>query len=203
MSKPVKDLVTQEYRRRYADLDSAFVVSVIGLDAISANRLRGELRARKIRLQVVKNSLARRAFADGPLASLGSSLDGPCALVTGGESIIDAAKALVEFKKKYPKIELRVGVMAGDPELIPVDKLATMRTRTEVLGDLAMLIASPGRRLAGCLAGPAGRIAGCLKAIADKPAPVPVEAVPVEAAPVEAAPAEAAPAETGPAETSA
>ena len=31
-----------------------------------------------------------------------------------------------------------------------------------------MLIASPGRRLAGCLDAPGGKIAGCLKAIADK-----------------------------------
>lgn len=70
MGKPTKDLITREYTGRYAELADACVVSVIGLDAISANKLRGELRSRRISLHVVKNSLARRALAGGPLAPL-------------------------------------------------------------------------------------------------------------------------------------
>lgn len=168
MSKPVKDLLTQEYQSRYGDLDSACVVSVIGLDAIATNLFRGELGKRNMRLQVVKNSLARRAFSDGALSPLGNALDGPCALVTGGESAIEIAKALVELQKAYPKIELKYGIVGGEPEVLSVDQIAKMRSRVEMLGEVAMLIASPGRRLAGCLAGPGGRIAGCLKAMADK-----------------------------------
>src|SRR5687767_9337788 len=99
MSKPVKDLITQEYKNRYEGQDSACVISVIGLDAIATNKLRGDLKKKNIRFQVVKNSLARRAFADGGLAPLARALQGPCALVTGGESIIDVAKTLIESKK--------------------------------------------------------------------------------------------------------
>jgi large subunit ribosomal protein L10 len=168
MSKPVKDLITKEYQDRYGTLDSACVVSVIGLDGVTANKLRGELATKKIRLQVVKNSLARRAFSEGPLAPLGASLDGPCALVTGGESIIDVAKALIELKRTYPLVELKVGMLAGDPELLSVEQLAKMKSRNELLGEIAMLISSPGRRLAGCLQSPGGKIAGCLKALIEK-----------------------------------
>jgi large subunit ribosomal protein L10 len=168
MSKPVKDLVTNEYKSRYADLDSACVVSVIGLDAISTNRLRGELRGKNIELHVVKNSLARRAFTGGPLEPLGKAMTGPCAVVTGGASIIDVAKLLLEAKRTYPQIELKLGIVAGDPELIDVERMAAMKSRTELLGDVAMLIGSTGRRLAGCLVGPGGRIAGCVKAIVEK-----------------------------------
>ncbi len=168
MSKPVKDLLTQEYQSRYGGLDSACVVSVIGLDAIATNLFRGELGKRRMRLQVVKNSLARRAFSEGALAPLGSALDGPCALVTGGESAIEIAKALVELQKTYPKIELKYGIVGGEPDVLSVDQIAKMRSRVEMIGEVAMLIASPGRRLAGCLAGPGGRIAGCIKTIADK-----------------------------------
>ncbi len=168
MSKPVKDLITKEYLDRYGKLDSACVVSVIGLDAISTNKLRGELAARKIRLQVVKNSLARRAFAETALGPLGQALDGPCALVTGGESIIDVAKLLLETKKTYPNIELKFGILSGDKDLLTIEKLAAMRSRQELLGEIAMLILSPGARLAGAIQSPAGRIAGCIKTIADK-----------------------------------
>jgi len=168
MSKPVKDLVTQEYKKRYGELDSACVVSVIGLDAISTNRFRRELRERNMRLQVVKNSLARRAFDGTALAPLGKGLEGPCALVTGGQSVIDVAKVLVEAKAKYPQIELRVGIIGGDSELLPIEELAKMKSRDELIAEVAMLIASTGRRLAGAVASPAGKIAGCVKAIADK-----------------------------------
>jgi large subunit ribosomal protein L10 len=116
----------------------------------------------------VKNSLAKRAFSDGPLAPLAPALSGPCALVTGGSSVIDVAKTLVELKKTYPKIELRQGVLGGEVELIDLERLAMMKSRAELAGEVAMLIISPGRKIAGCLAGPAGKIAGCLKAIADK-----------------------------------
>lgn len=168
MSKPVKNLVTEEYKDKFGELDSACVVSVIGLDGVSANRLRRELHAKKIKLQVVTNSLARRAFSESRLAPLGKGLTGPCAIVTGGESIIDVAKALVETKAKYPQIELKLGIVGGDAELIPVDQMAKMKSRQELIAEVAMLLASPGRRLAGSIGSPAGRIAGCVKAIVEK-----------------------------------
>jgi large subunit ribosomal protein L10 len=168
MSKPIKDLMTKDYQQRYGEVSSACVVSVIGLDAISTNKLRGELRKRQLRLQVVKNSLARRAFDNSPLSPLRGALEGPCALVTGSGSAIDIAKALVDIKKTYPKVELRVGILDGDPELIDVEMLSRMKGRMELLGEVASILRAPGSRLAGCLAGPAGRIAGCLKAMVEK-----------------------------------
>ena len=168
MSKPVKDLITQEYESRYSGVASACVVNVIGLDAISTNRLRNELNAKKIRLQVVRNSLVRRALEKEPLGLLVSTLEGPCALVTGGDSMIDVAKTLVGLKKTYPKLELKIGMVDGEPDLIDVEKMAKLKTRVEVLGEVGMLMMSPARRLAGCINAPGGKIAGCLKAIADK-----------------------------------
>jgi large subunit ribosomal protein L10 len=168
MSKPVKDIITQEYEALYNEVNSACVVNVIGLDAISTNKLRNELKAKKIRMQVVRNSLARRALERAPLGPLTSALDGPCALVTGGESVIDVAKTLVGLKKAYPKLELKIGMVEGDPDLLEVERMAKLKSRIETLGEVAMLIMSPARRLAGCINAPGGKIAGCLKAIADK-----------------------------------
>jgi large subunit ribosomal protein L10 len=168
MSKPVKDIITKEYKSRYGEQDSACLVNVVGMDAITTNRLRGELKKKNIRIQIVKNSLARRAFLDTALAPLAKALEGPCALVTGGESVIDIAKTLMETKQRYPKLELKQGVLPGDEEPLAIEQLAKMKSRVELLGEIAMLLTSPGRRLAGCFAGPGGRIAGCVKAIADK-----------------------------------
>ena len=168
MSKPVKNVMTQEYVGRYGQLGNACVVSVIGLDAVSTNQLRGELFRKNLELHVVKNSLARRAFAGTAMEPLGQALEGPCALVTGEGSAIDLAKTLVDLQKNYPKVELKIGILDGDAELIDVAQLAKMKGRQELLADLAGMIHGPAAKLAGCLVGPGGRLAGCFKAIAEK-----------------------------------
>jgi large subunit ribosomal protein L10 len=168
MSKAVKDLITKEYGDRYSGFESACVVSVIGLDANSNNLFRDELHKKDVQVNVVKNSLARRALADHALAPLVNDLEGPCALVVGGDSVIDVAKMLVKLKKTFPKVELKQAIIEGDPDLLTVEKLAEMKGKDELLGDIAMLVSSPGRSIAGCLQSPAGKIAGCLKAIADE-----------------------------------
>ena len=95
MSKPVKDLISSTLKSRYEGVQDVCVVDLTGLDVQRTQRLREDLRSKSMRLQVVKNSMARRAFADGPLAPLGERLKGPCALVTGGDSIVEVAKVLV------------------------------------------------------------------------------------------------------------
>lgn len=170
MSKAVKALMTDQLRDRYAGLNSACVVELTGLDVQAQEKLRRNLRGKSARLEVVKNSLARRAFQGGPLDPLGASLTGPCAVVTSSGSLIDVAKLLVEAAKEFKKLKLKQGVLDGDPMLLSVEAIAKMRGRLEILGELAMLISSSGRALAGCLRSPQAKIAGCLKAIAEKAA---------------------------------
>jgi len=176
MSKPIKDLVTKELVAKYKGVDSACVVDLTGLDSISTHKFRGGLRKKKIQLHVVKNRMARRAFDGGPLAPLGKYLQGPCALATGGDSIVDVAKELVALAKNVPAIKLKKAIVEGDADLVDVDVLAKWKSRAETQGEVAMLTASPGRRLAGCIGGPAARIAGCVKAIVEKAQPEGAEA---------------------------
>ncbi len=168
MSKPVKDMIIRELSARFAGVSSACVVDLTGIDAMATHKLRGGLRAKGIRLQVVKNRMARRAFSGGPLQPVGDVLDGPCALATGGDSIVDVAKTLVQLAKDFPALKLRTAVVDGDKDLVDVNTLAKWKSRKETLAEIAMLLSSPGRRIAGCLAGPGGRIAGCLKAMIEK-----------------------------------
>ena len=168
MSRFVKELMTTVLKDRYAGVDSACVVDLTGLDVQTTEKVRGALREKGARLQVVKNSLACQAFADGPLGPLGAALEGPCALVVSEQSIIDAAKALAELAKEYEALTLKQAMVDGDPNLLSVAEVAKMQSKSELLGELALLLISPARRIAGCLAGPQAKVAGCLKAIADK-----------------------------------
>ena len=162
--------MTEQLRERYAGMSSACVVELTGLDVQSQEKLRRNLRAKSARLEVVKNSLARRAFQGGPLDPLGPTLVGPCAVVSSSGSLIEVAKLLVEAAKDFKKLKLKQGILDGDPTPLTVEAISRMRGRLEILGELAMLIRSPGRAVAGCLQSPQAKIAGCLKAMIDKAA---------------------------------
>jgi large subunit ribosomal protein L10 len=170
MSKSVKDMLTSEIQARCEGVESACIVDISRLDAINANEMRGELKKEEIHMHVVKNSLARRAFAGGPLEPLAKTMEGPCAIVYGAPAATDIAKILAEWAKKTKTIELKQGIMDGDAELLTVDELSKMKGRLELLGDIAMLTIAPARNLASALVGAGGQIAGCLKTIADKDA---------------------------------
>lgn len=168
MSKPVKDLMTSEIRTQYEGIDSVCVIDISGLDAINTNLMRGELKKQNIRMQIVKNSIARRALAGSVLEPLAKSLSGPCALVYGEPAITDIAKELAKWAKDHKTIKLKTGIMEGDPDLLDVKALSLMKGRTELVGEIGMLVSSPGSNLAAQLGGPAGKIAGCLKAMIEE-----------------------------------
>ncbi|HNQ22786.1 MAG TPA: 50S ribosomal protein L10 [Phycisphaerae bacterium] len=168
MSRYVKELMTQALRERYASAESACVVELTGMNVQATERLRRQLRQVGARVHVVKNSMARRALAEGPLAALGEALEGPCALVTAEGSIIEVAKTLIAAAKEFEKLRLKGAVVEGDPTVLQVEDVARMRSRTETIGEVLMLILSPGRAVAGCIGGAQARLAGCLKAMADK-----------------------------------
>ena len=170
MSKTIKAMIAAEYQERFAGVDSVCVVDLSGLKVHEQETLRASLREKSARLEVVKNSLIRRAFRQGPLEPLGEVLDGPCALVTSTDSLIDAAKILVEAAKQFDSLELKHAILEGDPELLNVADVAKRKSRLELIGELAMLIAGPGRALVGCLGSPQSKIAGCLKAMIEKAA---------------------------------
>ncbi len=167
MSKQLKTLITESLQSRFEGVDEACVVDVTGLSVEHTMAVRNTLSTKEMRLMVVKNSLARRAFVGGPLAPLGRDLRGPCAFVTGSGSVIDVAREMVDLAKTYPAITLKRGILSGDSEVTEVAALAKLKGKAELMGEIACLLASPGRAIAGCLSSPAGKIAGCLKAMAD------------------------------------
>jgi large subunit ribosomal protein L10 len=170
MSKTVKDLVSREIKHRFEGVNSAFVVDLTGLDVKQQEKVRRMLGGRRARLQVVKNSLARRAFAGGALEPLGAALQGPCALVTSADSLVEAAKVLVEAVKEFANLKLKQAIYEGDPDLLTVEQLSKLKTRRDLVGEIAMLVSSPGRAVAGCLSSPQAKIAGCVKAMIEKAA---------------------------------
>lgn len=169
MSKRVKGLIVDELRSRYAELDSAVWVEFVGCDGNTNNEFRRELREKELRLEIVKNALFRRAVVDGPLATLGDSLDGPAAIVTGGESAIDAAKVIDEWLSKIGGMKLRGAVLEGEYlDESRVAGLAKMPTKRDMQARIAGIIRAPGANLAAAALAGGGNIAACIKTIIGK-----------------------------------
>ena len=66
--------------------------------------MRGALKQKGIRLTVVRNALAKRAFVSSRWRRRPILIDGPCAMVYGGDSIVDVAKETTEWNKKIPRL---------------------------------------------------------------------------------------------------
>lgn len=168
MSRFVKELIVDELRRRYGSTDSALVVSLIGMNGNTNHAFRARLREMQAEVHVVPNRLARRAFAETPLAPLGQALEGPCALVTGGPSIVDVAKELVKLREEFPQLELKRGMIEGDPDLMEVERIAKLRSKAEIQSEVAAIVRAPAGRISGAVRSAAGRIAGCIQAIVER-----------------------------------
>jgi large subunit ribosomal protein L10 len=169
MSRLVKDLITKELRSRYGQLDSALWLEVVGVDGVTTNQLRGELRTKQMRLEVVKNSLFKRAIGDGPLKPLADALAGPATIVTGGDSLIDVAKLIEQWLPKAKGIKLKGAVLEGEwLDEARVAGLAKMPTKGDLQARVAAIILSPGANLAAAINAPGANLAGCLKALIER-----------------------------------
>ncbi|MFA5863623.1 MAG: 50S ribosomal protein L10 [Phycisphaerae bacterium] len=169
MSKPIKDIVTKEINSRFGHLESILVVNPIGLNAKDSNKLRIDLRKKKIEMEVVKNSLAQRAFAGTKLELVAKLFEGSCALVTGGDSIVEVAREITGWLKKVPALKVRGAVVEGQLlDANGVQVLSKMPSRPELQGQIIMLAKSPGARIASQIAAPASKVAGCIKALVEK-----------------------------------
>jgi large subunit ribosomal protein L10 len=207
MSKYVKNLVTDDIKRRLQNVNDALLVNMIGMNSSSTYALRKELRAQKINILVVKNSMAARATAGSPLASLFDGVGGSAAICWGSEDIVALAKSITTILKseKFPAFQPRGGVMDG--EQISADQIAEVAkwpSRGEQLSRLVGQILSVGARLNSQLIAVGGALAS---QIAEKAKGGEEEAAAVETAAetvseiappaegaVAAAPAEATPA---------
>ncbi len=172
MSKPVKEMIARDLAVRYAEQDNAIWVEIVGVDGITTNDFRRDLRAHDMRLEVVKTSLLRRACAAGPLAPLARALEGPAALVTGGESAVEVSKLLDGWKPKLLRGQgLRVRGAVLDGEYLDEERaqgLSRMASRTDMLAKLVTIIITPGSELVSVALASGRDVAGMLKTMIDK-----------------------------------
>jgi large subunit ribosomal protein L10 len=179
MSKYVKELMMDQLK---SDLDgnrSLLIVDLKDLDAIAEHGFRRDLRKKSIRLRVLKNSLARRVFSDMGMDGLSKYLEGPSAVVWGGEGPSELAKEITTQFKALKKPQIKGGAVDGvvvGPE--QVDDITKLPSREVLIGQVLSLVLGPAQQVLSMLTSPASTVIGQLEALAKRQA----EAEPPEAA---------------------
>jgi large subunit ribosomal protein L10 len=169
MSKPIKQLVRKELLKRLDGADSLAIVGFTGVNAITNNIVRNRLAEKKIRLMVVKNSLARQAFKEMGIADAGNLLEGPCAVAFGADSVVEVVRELLEINKDTPSLVVKGAYMEGT--VFPTDQVEALSkypTRSEAIAKVVACVVGPASKLAGVLKSPSGKLASILKTIEDK-----------------------------------
>lgn len=182
MSKKVKAFELDTLRKAFAGVKDYVLVEPLKVDSAADYEFRKNLRAKKIRCQMVKNSLAKKVLAEN-----GVNVDGHWERTTllcwGGANVKELSKTVKEqvaASRKDPKAPEKLKIKTGvaDGQLVPIDVMETLPTREEAIADLLNAILSPGGTLANLLTSPASNLAGILKAIEEK---APGEAAPAAA----------------------
>jgi len=187
MSKIIKQMEIETLRKNFDGVRDLVMLNVVGLDAISDNQLRLSLRKKGIRMQVVKNTLARRVFGDMGF-DVKSSWDGATTVVWGGTSIAGLSKEVDAFAKKHEKF-IKVKTAIADGEELTFAAALKRPTREEAIGQILALALGAGSRLVAAIVGPGSQLASQLKTITERKeeeAPAASAAAPAPAAPVEA-----------------
>ena len=195
--RPEKVAVVEEVKSRLSDADAAVLTDYRGIDVPGMATLRTALREAGAEYQIYKNTLVRFAARDLGL-EIEEMLVGPTAIAfirrdSDGDPVL-MAKALREFAKTNPNLEVKGGLLGDRPlTAADVDQLAQLAPREELLSRLAYGLAAPMVQFAGLLQALPRNFAYGLKALIDEQGGVPVAAEPEpESATVEDAPADEA-----------
>jgi large subunit ribosomal protein L10 len=200
MSKYVKELMMDQLRTDLGDNKSLLILDLKDLDAQGEYQLRRDLRKKSIHLRVLKNTLARRVFADLGMDGLSQFLVGASAAAWGGEGIAELAKEISKQVKALKKPEIKGGavdgVVVGPGQVEDITKLPS---REVLIGQVLTILLSPAREALGLVTSPASTLIGQLEAFIEKnqapggaesaDEPAPGEAPPAEPPATEAPPA--------------
>src|SRR5262245_42896655 len=175
MSKIVKQLQMDALKQSFKGVKNMVVLSSTKISGTAENQLRLALRRKNIRLQQVKNSLARKVFTD-----LGIELKdvwGGCTVFAWGpESVKELSKGLEgSFKdasKKDPKFGEKVTVKTAiaEGQQVTFEQALKMPTRLEAIGEIVGSVLRPGSTLSALVMGPGGQVASQIESKTREPA---------------------------------
>ena len=172
MTREEKDQFINELAEKIENSGVFYITDTAGLNADKAVRLRRSCFQSDVQLEVVKNTLLRKAFdkIEGKdYSELYETLAGPTAIMFS-EVGNAPARLIKEFRKKADKPLVKAAyieetVYLGDETL---EALTQIKSREELIGDIVGLLQSPMKNLLGALQSGGQTLSGLVKALEER-----------------------------------
>jgi len=127
---------------------SLVIADARGVDVNDMNALRTKARAENVQLRVIRNTLAKRAFAETDYACIEDVLVGPSLFAFSMEDPGAAARLFKDFAKGNDSFDVKAlsvsGQLLGKDQ---IDVLANLPTLKQALGMLANVTLAPVTKL--------------------------------------------------------
>jgi large subunit ribosomal protein L10 len=198
MKREQKAQVVDEIAAQIADSEAIYAADYRGLSVPQAAALRARLREADATFRIVKNTLTLRAAEKAGAEPVKALIEGPTAFTFVRGDPARAAKALDSFARQEQVLDVRGGVMAGEP--ITADafrQLARLPGRDQLNAQIAWVVAAP---LTGLVRGLGSLLSGLAVALGQlrdtRRAEEPAEEEPAEEEPAEERTDELAPQES-------
>jgi len=169
LSRSEKEALVQEVNAVASDALSLVGAEYRGITAEALRELRKQAHESGVYLRVIKNTLARRAFAGTDFECVSEALTGPMLLAFAHGDPGSAARVVKEFAKKNVKLDVKL--VSGGVQLLPgsdIERLASLPTRDQALGMLAGVIQAPISKFVRTLAEPTAKLARVIAAVRDQ-----------------------------------
>lgn len=171
MKKEDKLQIIESLTEKLKAGDIFYLTDTSELDVETVNKLRRLCFRRAVTLQVVKNTLLKKAMESSgkDFEPLYEALKGPTSIMFADTGNVPA-RLIKEFRKTSPKpivkgAYIQEAYFIGDDQL---DTLANLKSKEELLGDLIGLLQSPARNVVSALQSGGGILAGVVKTLSER-----------------------------------
>lgn len=155
-----KEALVKKVHGKLKSAQAIFLLDYRGLKVEEINDLRRKLREVSSELQVVKNTLLKRAATGTQADALAEHFSGPMALTLTEADPVAPAKVLTEFSKGVPHLEIRAGLLEGRLlEIAEIRNLASLPSFPELRAKLLSTLQAPSVNLVRLLAAPGSQLA--------------------------------------------
>ena len=144
LSRQQKEQLVESYQEGLATAPHVLLMDYKGVTVTQDTELRRRIREAGASYEVVKNRLVLRAIGGQALEELKEGFQGPTAVAFCQEDPVRLAKAVVDFAKDVPAVELKGGLVEGQlVAAAEVEEIARLPSREELLSKLVFLLQSP------------------------------------------------------------
>ena len=171
MNKQEKNKMIEALDGMLKDNNNFYLADISGLTADENSALRRLCFKREVSLQVVKNTILKKAFEKNStdFSELYSVLVGNTSIMQA-EAANSAAKVIKEFRKKNEKPILKAAYLEeslyiGDENL---SSLADIKSKNELIGDIITLLQSPAKNVITSLQSGGNKLSGIVKALQER-----------------------------------